>query len=272
MDPRPIGVFDSGVGGLTVVARILDRLPHERVVYFGDTARLPYGSKSAETVTRFSREITRFLLRQDVKAIVVACNSASAMALPAIAPRLDVLTVGVIEPGADAAVKHTKTGTVGVIGTSATVRSGAYRDALRSRRPDVDVRQVATPLFVHLVEEGWVAGDVPRRVARHYLAELAESDADTVILGCTHYPLLRPIIAGEVAGATLVDSADETASELARQLEARDLLAAPEQNGALVCYASDVTEGFARLGEPFLGRKLPPVQLVEQSDLPWYDR
>ncbi len=274
MNERPIGVFDSGIGGLTVVAAIRRTLPNERVLYFGDTARLPYGNKSVDTVTRFSREITRFLVRRDVKALVVACNSASAMALGTLARELTIPVLGVIEPGATAALARTRTGRVGVIGTSATVRSNAYREALTARRADVAVVQVATPLLVHLVEEGWVDGDVPRRVVEHYLTPFGEGRVDTVILGCTHYPLLTGTIASVLdANVELVDSAGETANALERLVREHDL-AAPDRvgGGELECFASDAATDFARLGERFLGHPLHSVRTVEQSDVPWYER
>jgi glutamate racemase len=273
MDERPIGVFDSGIGGLTVVARIRSTLPGEDLIYFGDTARLPYGSKSRETVTRFSREIAHFLLRRRVKAIVVACNSASALALDVLSREAPVPVVGVIEPGAEAALAQTRRGRIGVIGTRATIRSDAYRRALTARRGDIEVTQVATPLFVHLVEEGWVEGDVPDRVARHYLDELARGDVDTVILGCTHYPLLAEVVGRALGeGVALVDSAEETAREVATLLEKQGLRADPSRLGRLECHASDVTEGFPALAERFLGHPLDEVHAVEQSDLPWYER
>lgn len=273
MDARPIGIFDSGIGGLTVVARVLEALPTEHVLYFGDTARLPYGSKSPETVTRFSREIAHFLLRRDVKAIVVACNSASAVALEVLRRELPVEVIGVVEPGARAACARTKTGRVGVIGTQATIRSTAYRRALEQIKSGLEIHEVATPLFVHLVEEDWIEGEVPERVATHYLSSLRDAGVDTLILGCTHYPLLAPMLARVLGGSvSLVDSAAETAHELARVLETTELAAGARARGGLSCFASDVADGFARVGARFLGRELPQVDVVEQSDLPWYER
>jgi glutamate racemase len=184
---------------------------------------------------------------------------------------VDVL--GVIAPGADAACARTRSGRIGVIGTRATIRSGAYRRALLERRGDLEIREVATPLFVHLVEEGWTSGEIPGRIARHYLGGLVEAGVDTVILGCTHYPLLAEMLAGVLGTeAALIDSADETARALARVLEGRQLAADRDRRGGLTCYASDVAEGFATLGARFLGRPLDRVEQVEQSDLPWYER
>jgi glutamate racemase len=255
------------------VSRIQEVLPNERIVYFGDTARLPYGSKSRDTVTRFSREIARFLVRRDVKALVVACNTASSLALPTLAQELPIDVLGVIEPGASAALARTHNGHIGVIGTVATVRSGAYAEALRARRAGVHVVQVATPLFVHLVEEGWVSGDIPERVAGHYLGELRRAGVDTVILGCTHYPLLASVIGSVLGpGITLVDSADETARHLQSLLTDRSLLSPSTSRGELVCYASDRVEDLLRFGQRFLGHALDTATFVEQSDTPWYER
>ena len=182
----PIGVFDSGIGGLTVVRELIRRLPHERIIYFGDTARLPYGPKSPETVRRYSREITSWLLEQGVKVVVVACNTATAHALPALRAEFPVPVIGVAEPGAQAAVQATQSGRVGVIGTAGTVSSGAYDRAIHALRPDAVVTSCACPLFVPLVEEGWLDTKATRLIAREYLESLHDARVDTVVLGCTH--------------------------------------------------------------------------------------
>ncbi len=220
----PIGVFDSGIGGLTVFREIMRQMPSERLIYFGDTARVPYGSKSKETVTRFSRQIVRFLLRQDVKAIAIACNTASAFALDALREECPVPLIGVIEPGAAAAVSATKNGRIGVIGTSATISSASYDRAIRERMPDAEIIGRSCPLFVPLVEEGLWEDPVTDEIARRYLRELSDRDIDTLILGCTHYPLIRGAV-GRVAGAhvTLIDPAYETAKELRTLLTERGL-------------------------------------------------
>src|SRR5215472_10192726 len=216
-----IGIFDSGVGGLTVMQALLGVLPHEHLVYLGDTARHPYGTKSAETVTDYSVENAEFLVRRGVKVVVVACNTASSVALDALATRLTVPVVGVIEPGARAATARSRTGRVGVIGTEATISSGAYTRALRALRPGIEIYSRPCPLFVPLAEEGWLDGPIPRGVAETYLASLCKSGIDTLVLGCTHYPLLRPVIGAVVGeGVTLVDSAEETARAVAALLEA----------------------------------------------------
>jgi len=264
-DRRPIGVFDSGVGGLTVLRALMARLPGERTVYLGDTARVPYGTKSADVVTRYSVRNAEVLLRHDVKLLVVACNTASAVALPALAGRLEIPVLGVIEPGAKAAAAVSRSGRVGVIGTQGTVRSGAYQRALEAARPGVTVLARACPLFVPLAEEGWTTGDVPRLAARRYLEELVDGGVDTLVLGCTHYPLLRGVIAEAVGPeVALVDSAEATAEAVAALLAGRGELGAgpaPPEHRYLV---TDTPERFVDVAARFLGQ---PVQSVEQVDI-----
>lgn len=226
----PIGVFDSGIGGLTVAREIMRQMPNERIVYFGDTARVPYGSKSRETVTRYSRQIVRFLLEQKVKAIAVACNTASAYALPEIEKECPVPVIGVIRPGAKTAVECTKNGRIGVIGTKATISSGTYTEYIREIMPRAEVFGQPCPLFVPLVEEGLWEDPVTDEIARRYLASLLDSRIDTLIMGCTHYPLIRKTIgraAGE--GVTLINPAYETAMELRSLLQSESLLSANRQ-------------------------------------------
>lgn len=221
----PIGVFDSGVGGLTVAREIMRQIPNESICYFGDTARVPYGSKSKETVTRFSKQIVRFLQSHDVKTIVVACNTASAYALEELEKEIDIPIVGVVKPGAATAVNVTKNGKIGVIATEGTIRSQIYNDFLREMKADVTIYGKACPLFVPLVEEGLWQDPVTDEIARRYLSELIDLDIDTLIMGCTHYPLIRSTlqrIIGE--SVTLVNPAYETALELKRMLIANDIL------------------------------------------------
>lgn len=259
-DPAPIGVFDSGLGGLTVVHALRARLPGESLVYLGDTARVPYGPKSPETVRRYADEIARWLLGQGVKAIVVACNTATAHALAHLRATLPVPVLGVIEPGARAAARGTR-GHVGVIGTAGTIRSGAYRRALEAAAPGVRITERACPLFVPLVEEGWVDHPVTEAVAREYLAPLAAAGADTVVLGCTHYPVLAPVLARVLpAGTVLIDSAEETARATADLLAARGIAAPADAVGGLRLAATDEPENFAALASRFLGA---PVEHVE---------
>jgi glutamate racemase len=274
MRERPIGVFDSGIGGLTVVREILRQLPNEHVVYFGDSARVPYGGKSAETVTRFSIENTRFLLRRGIKYLVVACNTASALALEALTRRFDVPMIGVITPGAREAVRTSRRRRIGVIGTTGTIGSKAYDRAIAELDPDVEVMGAACPLFVPLAEEGWIDGDVPHRVAENYLAPLRGSGVDTVILGCTHYPILRPVIA-EVLGEEirLVDTAEATVRLVREDLSARGLIRV-EGSGDGDCrfFLSDIPLRFREIGGRFLGEEIENLTWVEQSDIPWYER
>lgn len=220
MKEAPVGVFDSGVGGLTVAREIMRQIPQERIVYFGDTARVPYGSKSTDTLIRYTRQIIRFLKTRNVKAIVVACNTASAAALEAVRDELDIPIIGVVRPGARAAVKATRNKKIGIIGTETTVNSGIYVKLIQQLEKDAAVIGKACPLFVPLVEEGWTKDSVTREVAKRYLADLQGSEIDTLILGCTHYPLLRHMV-GDIMGerVTLVNPAYETALELRELLE-----------------------------------------------------
>ncbi len=222
----PIGVFDSGVGGLTVAREIMRQIPNEKIVYFGDTARVPYGSKSRETVTRYSRQIVRFLQTQQVKAIVVACNTASAYApLEEIEAETGIPIIGVVKPGAKTASEATRNGKVGIIGTEATVHSEIYTQYIQQLNPQVNVVGKACPLFVPLVEEGLLEDPVTDEIAKRYLSELIDIDIDTLILGCTHYPLIRSTV-GRIMGehVTLVNPAYETARELKRLLQSKDML------------------------------------------------
>lgn len=263
MNARPLGVFDSGIGGLTVVRELLRLLPDEELLYYGDVARLPYGNKSAEAVTRFSRGIAAFLLARDVKAIVVACNTASALALPALVAELPVPVIGVIDSGARAAVARTRSGRVGVIATASTVGSGAYARAVRALAPGVEVVERACPLFVPLVEEGWIDHPVTRQVAHEYLAPLEDHRLDTLVLGCTHYPLLEGVIRADMGpGVSLIDSGHETAGAVRDLLVERDLAAPPGRTPRHAVYLSDRPAAFTATAERFLGRALPPVEVV----------
>lgn len=264
-----IGVFDSGIGGLTVVRALRARLPGESIVYLGDTARFPYGTKSAETLVRVAREDAGFLLEQGVKLVVVACHSASAAALPDLRRRLRVPVVGVIEPGARALVAATRSRRVGVIGTSATVRSGAYQEAIRSIAPEVEVVARATPLFVALAEEGWLEGDVPEAAARHYLSGLGAEQVDALLLGCTHFPLLAPVIGRTVGGdVRLVDAAVETANAVAGVLAAAGLLSGAREPADRF-YFTDLPPSFDALCLRFLGTL--PSEVARASIVPASD-
>lgn len=266
-DPRPLAIFDSGVGGLTVLKALRQRLPNEPLFYLGDTARVPYGTRSDETVLRYAREATAFLMEREVKVIVVACNTVSTVALDALSRTIPIPVVGVLEPGAREAVRRTRSGRIGVIGTAATIRSGAYERRLQALRARCTVVQQACPLFVPLAEEGWVDGGVPQMIADAYLTDLRRAHIDTLVLGCTHYPLLRPIIAGTMGpDVVLVDSAEAVAEETARLLAQRDLGAAHRvRSPGEHFFVTDPAEGFREVGERFLGS---PVERLERVSLP----
>jgi glutamate racemase len=266
---RPIGIFDSGMGGLTVMRALMKKLPRESFLYLGDTARLPYGTKSADTVVRYALQATHALTAHGVKLVVVACNTASAAALTALEAALaPTPVVGVIEPGADAAIAAANGRSIAVIGTEGTVRGEAYLRAIHARAPAIEVVQQACPLFVPLTEEGIIDGDIAERIAAHYLAPLFEHAKPAVlVLGCTHFPVLAPVIAKIAAqywrDTVLVDSAETTADAVSHLLAARGLAndsVAPPQCRFL---ATDAPERFARVGEIFLGRKPSPVELVD---------
>lgn len=266
----PVGVFDSGVGGLTVAREIMRNLPSEKIVYFGDTARVPYGSKSKETIIRYSRQIIRFLQEQKVKAIVIACNTASAFALDEVQHDLDIPVLGVIESGARVAAAETRNNRIGVIGTIGTIGSGIHASYLKKFNPEVTVLGKACPLFVPLVEEGWLHDPVTVEVAQRYLHELQEEDIDTLILGCTHYPLLRSTI-HKVIGeeVRLVNPAYETALELGRLLAEKNLQSTgtEQEEFPYRFYVSDLADKF----KSFANSILPyDVEMTQKIDIEKY--
>jgi glutamate racemase len=263
VNTAPLGVFDSGIGGLTVARAVFEQLPHESVIYFGDTARVPYGPKSPDTVRRYASEILAYLLGRDVKSLVVACNTITAHALEYLEERSPVPLVGVIEPGARAAVQATGSGNIGVIGTAGTIASGAYERAIKRLRPDANVCARACPLFVPLVEEGWFDHPATELIAREYLEPLERAGVDVLVLGCTHYPLLKPLL-GRVLGpgVRLVDSAEETARVVAQDLAQRKLAADAHQRPTHRFVVSDDEPHFRKVGARFLGEKLQHVEVV----------
>jgi glutamate racemase len=263
VNPAPIGIFDSGIGGLTVARAIYQRLPAESTIYFGDTARVPYGPKSPETVRRYSLEILRWLLGQGVKLVVVACNTSTAHALAALRESSPVPVLGVIEPGARAAVAASHGGPAGVIGTAGTIASNAYPRALHALAPALRVVQAPCPMFVPLVEEGWFDHPATELIAREYLAPLTVAGVDTLVLGCTHYPLLKPLL-GRVMGpgVRLIDSAEETARAAAEALQAQGL-EAPAANPVYHRFVvSDDEPRFRQVGSRFIGEKLTSAEVV----------
>jgi glutamate racemase len=266
----PIGIFDSGLGGLTVTHAIRDRLPAEQLIYLGDTARVPYGTRSAQTVIRYARSCARQLEARHVKLLVVACNTVSAVALDMLRVELDVPVLGVIEPSARAAVRASRSARIGVLATAGTIASGAYPRAAAAEDSRVELFGTAAPLLVPLAEEGWVGGQVPELAIDRYVSELARSEVDAVVLGCTHYPLFRPLIDARVralcgAGAVVVDSAQATAEALALMLAERDMGTTRSQ-GSLSLLVTDMPGRFAEVASRFLGQPIEGMA-VEQIDL-----
>ncbi len=265
----PIGVFDSGVGGLTVLKALQDEMPHEDLVYLGDTARLPYGTKSPASISRYACRATSHLQKHGIKLLVVACNTASAVALDALREQMAPLPViGVVEPGAMAAIAARPRGSHLVLATEATVRLGAYRQAIEARDTDASVTELACELLVPLAEEGWLDGDIATGIVRRYLDELDEDQRrpDCVILGCTHFPLLRDTIAAVIDdGTAIVDSASTTAAVAAHALADADLLNEQGEPGRLTLLATDGAKRFARVGGQFLGTDITPddIQIVD---------
>lgn len=261
---QAIGVFDSGIGGLTVVRQLIRLLPHEDVVYLGDTARTPYGTKSPETICRYALDNAAFLLEKGIKLLVVACNSVSAVALELLRQELPVPVVGVIEPGAKTAVRCTRNGKVGVIGTEATIASGAYTRALKHLAPNLEIYTRACPLFVPLAEEGWIDNEVAKAAARRYLASLKRSGIDTLVLGCTHYPLLTSVIAETVGPKVqLVDSAGTTAQEV-RDLLRQHKLVRNNGPGSMSFFVTDAPDRFIKVGTLFLGQPVESAVRIER--------
>lgn len=252
---KPIGIFDSGIGGLTVLKEIMRVLPQEDTIYLGDTARVPYGAKSPDTVVRYSLENARFLLKFDIKALVVACNTASAYALSRLSAEIPVPVIGVIMPGAKKAVSVTKNKKIGVIGTDGTIKSRIYLNTIKTIDSDVSVFSKACPLFVPLAEEGWIDNDVAFLTADKYLSQLKDQGIDTLVLGCTHYPILKDIISRVVGSSvTLIDSGQETALEAAKVLQDKNLLNAnPQAQPFRKFFVTDSPERFIHVGELFLG-------------------
>lgn len=267
----PIGIFDSGLGGLTVTRAVHERLPAEHLLYLGDTARVPYGTRSPETILRYARSCTKHLTRRGIKLLVVACNTVSAVALDMLRVEFDIPVLGVIEPGARASVRESHSGRIGVIATGGTVLSGAYPRAVAAIESRAEVFARPAPLLVPLAEEGWTVGEVPSLVIDRYLGELARDQVDTVVLGCTHYPLFRPLLdarAKALCGpnTAVVDSAEATARELAALLSERGMASARTEPGELSMYVTDMPGRFSEVAGRFLGRPIEGLR-VEAIDL-----
>lgn len=269
MDNRPIGVFDSGLGGLTAVRHLQALLPKENIVYFGDTGRVPYGTRSRDTIRRYATEDCQFLLEHDVKYIIAACGTVSSVSQDLL-EKLPVPAIGVVHSTAEAAAKATRNGKIGILGTAATIRSASFKDALHAIDPTIQVTGTPCPLFVPLVENGWIQPEDPVAVAmvHRYLAEVKEAGVDTLILGCTHFPLLAPIIQNELGDAvTLIDSGRETAALCAEQLKAADRLSEAAIS-TTEFFVSDQPEGFSQVAEIFLGHSVEQaVEMIHPEQL-----
>ncbi len=259
-----IGVFDSGIGGLTVAKSLFEILPNENIIYLGDTARLPYGTKSKESVIKYSIEITKFLLNKNVKMIVVACNTASSVALPYLRKIADVPVIGVIKPGSKAAISKTNNFKIGVIGTLGTIQSNAYKTQMHKFDRNIKVFSKACSLFVQLAEDGWTENKIAELISKEYLSDFKELSIDTLILGCTHYPILKKIISKVIGKKiNLIDSGEEAAKEVKRILEQENLLNTQKKNGQHKFYVTDFQKKFKEISERFLGQPLRDVKKVK---------
>ena len=269
MDNRGIGIFDSGLGGLTVMKELMRLLPGESIVYFGDTGRIPYGTKSVDTVIKYTKSDINFLKTFNLKMIVAACGTASSIALPRLASQYDIPIMGVTEAASRAAAKATRSGCVGVIGTAGTIRSGAYRAFIEHENADISTVSVACPMFVPLVESGFAEKEAAKLIAAEYLAPIKESDADTLILGCTHYPLLTKVIAEVLGdGVTLINPGESLAQEIRDRLLSADMLSGGLEEASYQFYVSDDPENFAQLGSTFLEK--PIKGHIAQIDIEQY--
>jgi len=268
MVKSPIGVFDSDVGGLTLVGELFKSLPQEDIIYFGDTARFPYGSKSKEVVTRFSLDIANFLKAQKVKIIVVACNTASSFALSSLREKIDLPVIGVIEPSAQAAIDTTRNFKIGIIGTKGTIKSGAFEEALKKIDRNIKVFSQKCPLFVPLVEEDWLDEPETSQIAEKYLSPLKDKGIDTLILGCTHYPPLKELL-WRIMGqeVSLIDTAEATAKAVKRTLEEKNLLRKGNRKAGYKFFVSDDPEEFRRLGRRFLGKSIDKAERVNLEEM-----
>lgn len=269
MKEKPVGIFDSGVGGLTVLKEISNILPNEDLIYLGDTARVPYGIRSAETIIRYSLECAEFLYKKGIKILVVACNTSSSVSLNILKEKLPIPVIGVIEPGVKAALKVTKTGKIGIIGTEATIQSKAYPKKIKSINPTIEVISKSCPLFVSIVEEGILEGSIAELIIERYLKEIKNSGIDTLILGCTHYPLLKKAIQKYISGIQLVDSAQEIAQNVKEILINQNLINNRTSVGSKTFYVTDAPERFKKIGEIFLNYEIGNIFKVSLEEVKW---
>jgi glutamate racemase len=261
---KPIGVFDSGIGGLTVVKKIISALPNEDIIYFGDTARVPYGSKSNSTVIEYSNQDAKFLINKNVKAIVVACNTSSSVAIKELKKNFNVPVIGMIEPGARYALSETKTGKIGVIGTRSTINNKAYSKEIKKLNPQVEVIEKACPLFVPLAEEGWINHKATYDIAEEYLKDLRKLGIDTLVLGCTHYPILTKVIQDVIGESVkLIDSGTASTIDVKRELDRLDLNTNKYSPGNQEFYVSDIPVKFKEVAELFLGKRITEVKKID---------
>lgn len=265
MDNRPIGIFDSGIGGLTVMKEIAEQLPYEDIIYFGDTARVPYGTRSKETIIKYTFQCINFLVSKNIKLVVIACNTATASALEEVQAHFDIPIIGVVEPGVVTATEATTNKKIGIIGTTSTINSGAYQESIRKKLSDVEVIGVSCPLFVPIVEEGWQDTEVARLTAEKYLLELSEHEIDTLVLGCTHYPILKYTIS-KVTDAKLINPAFETAKTVKSLLTNNNLNTESEENPKQEFYVSDDPEKFRRIGGNILNKNIKNIAKIDIED------
>lgn len=272
-DIRPIGIFDSGVGGLTVVREVIEKLPNESIVYFGDTARVPYGTKSPKVIEKFALQDILFLLNHHVKLVVAACHTVSSVVLDQLIQNFHLPILGVVEPGVKAALEATKNNRIGVIGTRGTIQSGTYERKLNEKRKGLSIVSQSCPLFVPIAEEGWLDGDVTQRIAEVYLKPIQKQKIDTLILGCTHYPLLKPVIQ-KVLGkkVIIIDSAEETAKLVERRLKLIGIENDRPESIQHDFYVSDIPYHFQEIGERFLGRKLESLTCIDFEPFDFKDK
>ncbi len=266
MDNRPIGIFDSGIGGLTVLKEIAEQLPYEDIIYFGDTARVPYGTRSRETIIKYSFQCINFLMSKNIKLVVIACNTATASALEQVSKHFDIPIIGVVMPGVLSAVETTQNGKIGIIGTTSTVNSGAYQESIRQIDEKAEVIGVACPLFVPIVEDGWQDTEVARLTAEKYLMELKEHEIDTLVLGCTHYPILKYTISKVMSDVQLINPAFETAKQVKELVEKKELLTEERERPKRQFYVSDDPEKFRRIGGNILNKNIMHVEKIDIED------
>lgn len=265
MNNKPIGIFDSGIGGLTVMKEISEQLPYEDIIYFGDTARVPYGTRSKETIIKYTFQCINFLISKNIKLVVIACNTATASALEQVKKHFDIPIIGVVEPGVITATETTKNQKIGIIGTTSTINSNAYQESIRTKLPDAEVIGVSCPLFVPIVEEGWQDTEVAHLTADKYLLELKEHGVDTLVLGCTHYPILKYTIS-KVTDATLINPAFETAKTVKSLLESSNLNTNKKQRPKEEFYVSDDPEKFRRIGGNILNKNIESIEKIDIED------